>query len=191
MASNLETPLHQNPYAIWTMEAAVIASDIANYCDHSEHVEETNPLLVAHRAADLRDMAFEIADHERVDILQLYAARLGSIARQNAVYVPKHSFKSERRVREVETLHDLQVAQAKHNRTYHPDVAGLSRADQLRHFSLHVSKLVGALSEQAVGIRDRNDFIRRRLPDMLVFGVLVATAVNDRLPDAPLFPTFL
>ena len=37
----------------------------------------------------------------------------------------------------------LQLVQAEHDRHYHPDVCGLTKGEQLRHYALHLAKIVG------------------------------------------------
>jgi hypothetical protein len=77
---------------------------------------------------------------------------------------------------------DVQVAQIIHDRQFHPDVFGLSKIDQLRHYTFHVTKLAGLLADAAdtdswAGFRDE------RLADIAIFGVKLATVCNERLPS--------
>jgi hypothetical protein len=67
--------------------------------------------------------------------------------------------------------------QWEHDRRYHLDVFGLSRYEQLRHYAFHLAKLAGAASES-----DDRDF-QRRLPDVLLFGLKLATLMSEQLPD--------
>ena len=71
--------------------------------------------------------------------------------------------------------------QWEHDRNYHPDVLGLSRYEQLRHYAFHLAKLAGAAAAAASG--DESDFLARRLPDLLLFGLKLATLTNEPLPD--------
>jgi len=77
----------------------------------------------------------------------------------------------------------LQRLQWEHDRNYHPDVLGLSRYDQLRHHAFHLAKLAGAAADAASG--EPSDLLRRRLPDLLLFGLKLATLTIDQLPDQP------
>ena len=47
------------------------------------------------------------------------------------------------------TWRQVQVAQLLHDRRFHPDVFGLSSLEQLRHYTLHVTKLAGLLVDAA------------------------------------------
>ncbi len=76
--------------------------------------------------------------------------------------------------------------QWEHDRHYHPDVLGLSRYEQIRHYAFHLAKLSGAAAEAASG--DESDFLARRLPDLLLFGLKLATLTNEPLPDEQVSP---
>jgi hypothetical protein len=80
----------------------------------------------------------------------------------------------------------LQLAQVEHDRRYHPDIIGLSKADQLRHNALHLAKLTGAVAAVAAGEGDRADFSARRLPDLLLFGLKLSTVSGESLPEQAL-----
>jgi hypothetical protein len=80
------------------------------------------------------------------------------------------------------TWRQLQRAQWEHDRHYHPDVLDLSRFKQLRHYTFHLAKLTGAAAETRSG--DESDFLARRLPDLLLFGLKLATLTNEQLPDS-------
>jgi hypothetical protein len=81
-----------------------------------------------------------------------------------------------------ETWRDLQLVQIDHDRRYHADVFGLAKAEQLRHYALHLAKIVGAFAEAA----DYAELINRRLPDVLLFAIKLQTVMGKRLSDEPL-----
>ena len=83
---------------------------------------------------------------------------------------------------------EFQIAQVVHDRHFHPDVFGLSKIDQLRHYTLHVTKLAGLLID-AIDSHDWPSFSPHRLSDIAIFGVKIATTCNDRLPASPLTTT--
>jgi len=76
----------------------------------------------------------------------------------------------------------LQLVQDEHDQAYHFDVVGLTKSDQLRHYALHVAKLAGACADAARGDLGHEDFLARRVPDMLLFGVKLATVTSEKLP---------
>lgn len=80
----------------------------------------------------------------------------------------------------------VQLVQLEHDRAYHLDVLGLSRADQLRHYAFHVAKLAGSFARRARGQAGDEEIVERRLPDVLLFGIKLATVMAERLPDEPL-----
>ncbi len=81
------------------------------------------------------------------------------------------------------SLRKLQLVQIAHDREFHPDVFGLPRVDQLRHYTLHVAKLVGLMAETCDDSSVWPDFRQRRLPDLLLFGIKLSTIANERLPE--------
>ena len=70
----------------------------------------------------------------------------------------------------------------RHDATYHPDVAGLPKYAQLRHFTLHLTKL-SALLLDAMDGRGREAFVSERIPDLFIFGIKLSTVANERLGD--------
>ena len=161
------------------------AAAVANFVDHSEHAEgDAQKKLVLSCADNLRMAAATLARRLDRDLLGLYADRLDSIERRTPRY-PVGNYLGLEAARRATTLYELQLVQGDHDERYHADIQGLPKIDQLRHCSLHLSKLLGELALAATeGCTD--DFTRRRLPDMLVFGLKIATIMGQRLPNTPL-----
>ncbi|HVV67101.1 MAG TPA: hypothetical protein VHB72_03460 [Candidatus Saccharimonadales bacterium] len=173
------------------MDAARIGGAIANFCDHSEHAEETDRPAVVEGARELIELAFEIADFEREDLLLLYTGRLAVIESESEFQTGELTDSPPLvAAGEAETLRDLQEIQIGHSLRFSPDIMGLSRANQLRHHSLRVSMLVGALAEQARHGKRREEFITQEIPDVLATGLLISTTMHERLPDIPAAPVF-
>jgi hypothetical protein len=158
---------------------------VANYCDHVEHNEPADRAWVTDAGQTARDIALRIAAHENRDLVGLYAARLRQIEHRNPLWSEEELDGGEL-VLNAGTWRTLQLAQVAHDRRYHPDVIGLTKLDQLRHYALHLAKLVGALAEIAAGTGDRDSFQTRRLPDVLLFGIKLATVSGQRLPEEAL-----
>lgn len=158
---------------------------MANYCDHVEHNEPAERVWISGAAATLRDAASAIAAHEGENLRSRYAARLRQIEERNPLW-SRGDLDGAALVGHASTWRDLQLAQVEHDRRYHPDVIGLSKMNQLRHYALHVSKLAGAVAELAAGRSDRADFCARRLPDLLLFGLKLSTVTGERLGDGAL-----
>jgi len=173
------------PYVDWALEMARCSAAIANFCDHIEHNETADRGWVRDSGHVLRAIACAIASHESEDLRALYVARLRAIEQRNPLW-DSGAIDGGALAERADTWRALQLAQAEHDRRYHPDVVGLAKFDQLRHYGLHVAKLAGALAEMAQGLTDPEDFRARRLPDMLLFGIKLATVIGQRLPEAPL-----
>lgn len=173
---------HQE-YIPWALEVAKISGTISNFCDHREHLEPSSPKDIEVAAFGLQSIAVAIARHENEDLQELYANRIEVIEKRNPAYTSPPKVDGRSLVLRARTWRDLQGAQLEHNRFYHPDVAGLSPINQLRHYAFHVAKLGKSLVEQAEDSVPREDFISTRLPDIVIFRILLATAVNQKLPD--------
>ena len=171
--------------ARWSCDLAKVSAAVANYCDHMEHNEPVELDWITGPGQRLREIACEVAADEGLDLRALYAARLRAIEARNPLGT-KLSPDGGEAVEGASTWRELQLAQAAHDRYYHPDVSGLTKADQLRHYAFHVAKLAGAYAEIADATIDIEDFRCRRLPDTLLFGLKLATVTGKRLPETVL-----
>lgn len=165
----------------FALAAAPKAAAVANYCDHVEHNEAAETSWVIDAASDLSRLAFEFADATGVRLVELYAERLGVIEARNVVARPG-GFDGHAAALAAETWRELQLVQVEHDRYYHADVVGLAKAEQLRHYALHLTKIVGAFAEA----RDAEELLNRRLPDTLLFAIKLNTVAGKRLADEPL-----
>jgi hypothetical protein len=165
----------------FALAAAPLAAAVANYCDHVEHNEPAEPGWVIEAGERLTIIALELAATSGRDLVQLYAARLASIETGN-VLAQSNSFDGGQAALAANTWRELQLVQSTHDRTYHPDVVGMSRLEQLRHYAFHLTKIVGAFAEA----RDDRELIDRRLPDALLFAIKLRTVMGSRLPNDPL-----
>ena len=164
--------------------AAVAAAAVANHCDHAEHIESVSRDDVVHASETYRQLAQVLAADAGIDIFEAYADRLAVIEQRNILAV-EAAFDGGAAVRSATTWADLQRAQIAHDRAYHPDVFGLARIDQLRHYSFHLSKLVGGLAEVGEGRVGWAEFAKTRLADVLLFGIKLATVSSVKLPEEP------
>ncbi|HEY1588066.1 MAG TPA: hypothetical protein VGH63_20340 [Polyangia bacterium] len=165
----------------YALAAAPAAAAVGNYCDHAEHNEPVDAVWVRDAGDGLRELAMSFARAHGLDVLELYARRLGAIESAN-VLKRDGGFDGAAAARAAETWRELQLVQAEHDRAYHPDVVGLSRAEQLRHYAFHLAKIVGAFAVAA----DEQELLERRLPDTLLFAIKLRTVMAKRLPDEPL-----
>ena len=163
------------------LDLATASSAVSNYCDHVEHNERTEIEDVREAGAVLRATAVRLSSIGGYDPVELYARRLAAIEARHVLHT-EDSFDGEAAVREIADWRGLQLVQATHDRAYHADVIGLTKCDQLRHYALHVAKLAGATAQVARGELDRADWLQRRVPDMLLFGLKLATVTSEALP---------
>jgi hypothetical protein len=173
--------MNKDYFRRFALAAAPRAAAVANYCDHVEHNEtaETNWILDA--GSELMSLAFEFANNAGIDLLELYAERLRTIEAGNVLARPD-GFDGQAAARSAATWRDLQLVQVEHDRCYHPDVFGLARTEQLRHYAFHLAKIVGAFADGA----NPEELMNRRLPDVLLFAVKLHTVMGKRLSDEPL-----
>lgn len=155
---------------------------VSTFADLTEHNRPIAREWVIEAAYQFRMLASGYADAWGRDILDLYAARLGVIEKANVLQFPG-SYDGCAGVHSAKTWRDLQIVQIEHDTHYHPDVAGLSRYDQLRHFAFHLDKLVGFFAEPE---KPEENLVIRRLPDTLLFGIKLSTVMGVFLPESPL-----
>jgi hypothetical protein len=167
--------------------AAKAAGQVANYCDHADHNEPVEASWVLGAGDALRGIALRIASREDVDIVEAYANRLEEIEARN-VQEPFTSFDGPAEARKSQTWRQLQRVQAEHDRLFHPDVVGLHKSDQLQHYVLHLTKIVGVLADQPSSGEQRADFLSRRLPDLLLFAIKLSTVMGQKLPETNVMP---
>lgn len=170
-----------NQFRSFALAAAPLAAAVANYCDHVEHNEVAAGDDVLRAGEGLRLLALELAAEAKRDLIHLYAERLGAIEARNVVARPG-GFDGHAAALSAETWRDLQLVQVEHDRYYHPDVVGLAKVEQLRHYALHLAKIVGAFA----GSADHDELINRRLPDTLLFAIKLPTVMGKRLGDESL-----
>jgi hypothetical protein len=171
-----------DPLVDAALDIAVASARVANYCDHAEHNEIVDRDWVLGPARDLLRVAVNLGEQFGVDPWQAYARRLAQIELANPLR-SETSFDGSSALEQARTWREVQSVQANHDRHYHPDVAGLSRAEQLRHYAFHVAKIAGALAMSAKGELEQDEIRDRRLPDTVLFGVKLHTAMGVHLPD--------
>jgi hypothetical protein len=154
---------------------------VANYCDHVEHNEMADRAWVLDAGVQLRELACELSTNSGLSLFDLYAERLGEIEARNVLAQPG-GYDGHRAALGAHTWRDLQLAQADHDRHYHPDVVGMAKDQQLRHYALHLAKAVGAFAEP----RDEDELLHRRLPDVLLFAIKLSTVMGERLAEESL-----
>lgn len=164
---------------------AAASASLAGYCDRAEHLEKTDPELIRDVGATLRSLAVKLAENNQIDLVGAYRSRLEGVEQRHPLY-PAGFAALDAIPSQGATWRQLQGVQWEHDRHYHPDVLGLSRYEQLRHYAFHLAKLAGAAAKAADG--DESDFLARRLPDLLLFGLKLATLTNERLPDELVTP---
>jgi hypothetical protein len=161
---------------------AVAASEVANFCDHVEHNEIADLEAVRRAGRQLRETAIALSLDAGEDPIVLYARRLAAIEARNVLW-HDDSLDGAELARSASTWRALQLVQAAHDKAYHADVVGLAKSNQLRHYALHVAKLAGATAAVAKGDADPADWLSRRVPDMLLFGLKLATVSSQKLSE--------
>jgi len=132
----------------------------------------------------LRNLAVVIAEELGIDMLHAYARRLERLEAKHVL--GPGDLRIPERIRIAHSWRDLQLAQAEHDATFHADVWGMSKRQQLLHFALHLAKLAGRYAsitrDDQVALIELSDVI---VPDVTIFGIKLATVMNVKLADAP------
>ena len=160
---------------------AVSTAEVARYCDHAEHNEELKRAWVLHAGERFRDVAMALASAFDVDLRDSYATRLGAIE-ANHLLDTGDDFNGQAEASAVWTWRELQCVQIRHDRLFHPDVFGLSKAEQLRHYLLHLAKLTGFIASATLDDGYWPALKERGIADLLVFGLKLPTVMGVRLP---------
>lgn len=163
-------------------DLAIAAGQVANYCDHADHNEPVDAAWVIGAGETFRTVATRMARRENLNIFELYGERLAEIEERNVAF-DRDAFNGREAAAGCSTWRELQMVQLDHDRYYHPDVLGLHKSEQLLHYALHLSKLVAAVAEEHSQGVAHEDFVRRRLPDILLFGIKLATVMSQKLAD--------
>jgi hypothetical protein len=172
----------EGPYVEFALSLARISAKVANYCDHVEHNELAERAWVLESGEQLRLLAYTICATADLNLQDLYVQRLQSIERRN-VHWSERAVDGAQLAADARSWRDLQHAQIQHDLHYHPDVAGLTKYEQLRHYAFHVAKLAGAAADVAGGELTATEFCEKRLPDILLFGIKLSTVCNEKLSD--------
>lgn len=163
------------------------AGKLATYCDRAEHNEPNDRGAIAAVATDLRTLALTASSAHDLDLQSLYSFRLARIEAKHPAWLAT-TFDGSQAIGEAKTWRDMQAAQYQHDLFYHPDVTGLAKFDQLRHYTLHLTKLGKLALEAAEGAVVAptvwDEFLTERLPDIVIFGIKLATVCGDRLPES-------
>jgi hypothetical protein len=176
-------------YTLAALELAQVSAAVSNYADHVEHNEHADRAWVLNSAATMRSLAAQLADAAGLNLLALYADRLRVIEERNVLSIDPQIGAWWMLAADAATWRELQALQARHDRDYHPDVHGLSKCDQLRHYAFHLAKLCGLASGLAhTGPRDADSgrLEARLIADTLLFAVKLPTVMGARLDDTPI-----
>lgn len=161
------------------------AADLAEFCEHIEHIEP-NWVDKAARAGDhLREIAAQLSAHSGLSLASAYAERIRSVEERSlmrhvSLFDDATELPGAAALSDAKGWDEIQIGQIIHDRQFHPDVFGLSKIEQVRHYTFHVTKLAGLLVE-AIESGDWASFRQERLADIAIFGVKIATVCNVQL----------
>lgn len=162
------------------------AANCAGFCEHIEHIEPSNVSDVVSAAKDMRNLASSLSAREGVSLRDAYAKRIRGVEESSLhrfVGLGVEALIGADALDHATTWEEVQIAQNLHDRQFHPDVFGLSKVEQVRHYTFHVTKLAGLLTKSIM--EDTwSEFRGQRLPDIAIFGVKLATVCNVLLPQS-------
>lgn len=159
------------------------AGALATYCDRAEHSENTDRGVIRAAARELRRVAVETSRAVGYDLQALYAERLAGIEARHPAF-GDGMFDGAEGVRKAKSWRQLQNVQYLHDLNYHADVAGLAKWDQVRHYTLHISKLAMLALDASTDSSEQgswHSFLGHRLPDIVIFGIKLSTVSGEKL----------
>lgn len=162
-----------------------VSGALAAYCDRSEHSEGADREVITAEARQLRRLAVDFSRSAGFDLQALYADRLAGIESRHPAF-SDGMYDGAEAVRRSKSWSEMQSAQYRHDLTYHPDVLGLAKWDQVRHYTLHIAKLAMLAlnaTDDAKSGANWESFLAHRLPDVLIFGIKLSTVTGEKLTD--------
>lgn len=163
-----------------------VAAQLASFCEHVEHNESNSVEAVVCAGDRLREIAAELSVRSGLSLASAYAARIRaveerSLLRHLSLFDSPTDLRGANALDSAKTWDEVQISQIMHDRQFHPDVFGLPKHEQIRHYTFHVTKLAGLLVD-AIDNDDWHAFQQGRLADIAIFGVKIATVCNLKLP---------
>lgn len=163
------------------------AAQLASFCEHVEHNEPHLVTDAVDASDSLRSIALDLCTTTGTSLTEAYATRIRNIEKKSLLqYSLFNNGASQLSGADVldsaTTWRQIQVGQLIHDRQFHPDVFGLAKLDQIRHYTFHITKLAGLLLgciEEGSWVHFQNE----RLADIAIFGVKIATVCNVELPN--------
>ena len=189
MGNVIGTETRQSPLAAEELQRAertlvLCAASFASFCEHVEHIEPSTVGEVITSAQKMIKLASQLSVSENISLRGAYESRIRAVEKGSLhrfVDLGVEVLTGADALARANTWDEVQVAQILHDRQFHPDVFGLSKIDQLRHYTFHVTKLAGLLTQSI--LEDSWSEVRaQRLPDIAIFGVKLATVCNELLP---------
>jgi hypothetical protein len=156
------------------------AGKIATFCDHVEHNEPADKVLIQVASKILMEITFDLYSDNSIP--ESYGQRLKTIEERNVLF---QGLTLEEQANKAQSWRDLQLCQIAHDAQFHPDVVGMSKYDQLRHYAFHVAKLAGSYAEFI--LNDSKDNMDNRQADIIIFAIKLSTVINSRLSSEHVF----
>ncbi len=170
-----------NPHLLSLLRAA---GHLSHICDHREH-GESSPYAITDISHNLRQTAVTMAANAGRSLANTYAARIRAFEKKSPrrfVSPGEIELAGTKLLDQATTWRQLQLGQLAHDEQFHPDVWGMCPENRIHHYAFHLAKLPWQLAE-AFEQNRLDDFYRHRLADVAIFGVILATAIDLKLPD--------
>lgn len=189
-AGQLETatPSNRDAYMCAAIDLVSVTATLADHCLRLESCSPISPSALVEVGEQLRNIAVRLFRLRGTSLVASYAKRIAdieamSILRHRRIDIERIQTPAEL-LATAETWSDIQIAQMLHDRQFHPDVFGMSKINQLTHYTLHVMKIPSSVLQAASG-EGTDGELEKRIVDIAVFGVKFATLKNVRLSDEP------
>ena len=155
-------------------------------CDMPDPTLPDNAKAIRQASRQLIELAADMARTWQMPLQELYAERLAELeARDDQTLTAAGNQLGAVFLRKATNWSEIKAAQSLHDQHFHQQVIDWPLGKQLRHHALHVGKLVGHLAE-AIDTNDYAKFKQIYLPDVLAFGVILASLIDYDLAESGL-----
>lgn len=164
------------------------AATLSKHCEHVEHCESNSVNDINLVSEKLLQIALSIAIENKINLAEVYLKKLQTVEAkkhlQKTLLNEDPSLQAGPLTKDI-TWQKIQINQLIYDRQSEPNMLGIPKYEQVRHYALQITKLASLLFE-ATENNQLKDFCDKHLADIAIIGVKLATLRGIKLPDLEL-----